>query len=940
MLSVALKKQTDGRNSCCYQITLSNKLPAHAKLFPSAFQVSISSGNITDVYAASNTWTQKPQTVPPKTKTIVWNHISSKIPRGKTDVATLCVEGLAPVWLQYAWLDRTGKVLCRDSVKLEGCIIEPTELCENQLIRNGEFTIKVGAAMFWAKGYGNPKFLDTPNKGFFDPGYVEMSGNMTTGAAVVQALLPANKIELKKKYLLSVGVRFFSKSNTLDYARIRAVAFNGSLPTTGTHPTPSANIAIIGRSGKIRDCNDWSVIEFPVWVANKDFQNIAINVFTNDGTASVLWIDNVSLCEVALGGDCDEVQRDAKGNPIIPAGYGAVPPGFTCQPEIEEDEYDNGSLQDLYGQLYGYDGTTNWYTQASDKCFSIGGTLPAEVINYNCDDSLKMAGIKMTCDELQRMVEDPDVDIFDLDSLPYLPPIEKLSRDTACKPLPDDIGNVAFRGKDIIYVHGLELGHLVSRILNIPLGAASNWPQDQSEFYGTGYYKDAAEKTWDDHIRYFALGKNYKNRYLVVAYNCSQRMEVAVHSVLSQIRVAMETGRGVRNPNPEDPRGTACFARDYVIISQSTGAIVADVALAIANNTKTDPNLAAQYGNIGLIADRCKGHIARRGAFTGSDLATILVGLGNQPSPTATILATAFVLQKNDPIINVNFNYPVIRQSILVDLIPKITRKKWGPYSDQVPVPVLTIAGGHPSFFSQNDLAFTNLSPLLGIPPSAAQSAALGMKYTVHPGYDDGVITMDCATGRKNTFASQSYFSTNNVLKVFDMGIKKPRAISYFIDQRMPFNPLKFGAASTPYLSPTGMVQPVSSVTLNQPYNNHYAFIQAASEHWIKKDLGCCDYKTTAIGGSSNNEEELVVENAGLFHSTTGIIDPAIIAEMGETIKGQIILLPSIKLRYVRGIPRPVIYWKKFYIWKRTYHKFRNDGLYDCDYIYQYLFRN
>ncbi|MCB0651768.1 MAG: hypothetical protein KDC85_10870 [Saprospiraceae bacterium] len=817
--------------------------------------------------------------------------------------------------------------------------------CLNSLIRNSEFNMGINRASgtsFWTTAYGNPAFLNTPGEGCFDPGYVEFSGDQKGGDAIAQKLDAANGIKLGKKYVVNIAVRFFDQANTLDYARIRVIAFNNVLPSTGAHPDPGPNVAIIGRSGKIKDCGDWSIIEFPVWMANKNFSNIAVNVFTNDGTTATILIDNITICEVSNTYDCDELQVDASGKPIIPPGPGNLPAGFTCIPEPEEDEFYNGALQDLYGGLYGYDGTDNWYANASDKCFSIGGTLPDGIAQYNCDDSLKMAGINMTCEEFKKLLDGP-VEGHYINDLPAnLPPIGNLTANCSDYPLPKDFGNMAFGGKDIIYIHGLSLDHVFGRILNIPPEAALNWPADQTEFYGSGYYKKSAEKTWKNHIKYFATDKNYLNRYLVVSYNCSQRLDVAIHSVLTQIREAMETGRGVKVPHPNDPRGTGCFGREYVIISQSTGAIVSDVVLAVAEKTKADPVYAAKYGNLGLIADRCKGHIARRGAFTGSDLATILVGIANQASPTATILATAMALQQDDPIVDVRFNYPVIRQSILVDLIPSYTRSHWGPYMDHVPVPVLTVTGGHPSFISENQLALTNLSGLIGVPQNVVQAAALSMKHVIHPGYDDGVITMDCASARKNTYSSQSNFKPTKLVKVFDMGIPTARAISYFVDQRLPLDPLKFGAASSPFLSPTGMVQPVSSYAMNTPYNNHYSFIQAASEHWIKKDASqCCDYNTTALGGSPNNEEELVVNDVSLYNPVTGIIDPAIIPQMGEFIVGEYIWVPdSIKFKKKGLIWIPVVHFKPLYIWKRTYHKFRDPGLYDCDYVYKYLFKN
>jgi len=927
LLEVALKPQNMTEGPCCYKVVLNNKLSAQARLFPAWFQASIKNGNITHVFGTQNPWQQTPASVPAKTKSVIWKQ-ATKIPGGQTNLATICVEGKSPVYLQYAWLDRTGKTLCRDSTLLEGCNNELTDLCDNPLLRNGEFAqgiTRPPVTQYWSVGYGSPQFLNTPNGGFFNPGYAAVLGNQTTGSAIAQALSVQNKIRQGKKYILSVGVRYFNKPNAPDYARIRVIAYNGALPANGTHPAnadprnaitpppalpangthpaPGANIAIIGRSGKIRDCGDWSVIEFPVWTANKDFQNIALNVFTNDGATATLWIDNVYLCETNWGSDCEEVQLDAKGNPIVPAGYGAVPAGFTCPPEAEEEEYDNGSLQDLYG----YNGTASWYAQATDKCFSIGGTLPPEVLNYNCDDSLKMMGINMTCNELQKMLEKSEIDTSLFNKLPNMLPIPVMTNNCDVG-TPIELRNMAFGGKDIIYIHGLQLDHLCDRANNVS-GAGADWPINTNEFY-TGYYKTVANANWQPHIDYFLRGKGNKNRYLIVTYNCSQRAEVAVHSVLSQIWQAMENGKEVQVA-AGDPRGTNCFGRDFVFVSHSTGAIVADAALTIAHYSRNISFFNTKYGDISLVSDRCKGRVSLHGAFTGSSLATVLVVTQQNPLLSA-VASTALTAGLCKADLSIGIHRVMVLNSILVDLIPPITRAKWGPLIAAVPVPVLNVSGGHP----------TASVPIL--------------KFLMHIGYDDGVVSMDCA----NTLINQpSNFASTFPPKVYDMGINRVRANNYFLDQRLSFN--LYGAAFTPYLSPTGMVQPVALAAPMLQAPNHYAFVQSASEHLQPKDLNYfigCNYEVTKFGGGRNYEEELVVNDVSLY--TKGIIDNSIISKMKEKIRGKYIEYPIIKIKRVKGFPVPVVHWKRFYIWKRTYHTLGDDCLYDYDYVYRYLFKN
>jgi hypothetical protein len=151
-----------------------------------------------------------------------------------------------------------------------------------------------------------------------------------------------------------------------------------------------------------------------------------------------------------------------------------------------------------------------------------------------------------------------------------------------------------------------------------------------------------------------------------------------------------------------------------------------------------------------------------------------------------------------------------------------------------------------------------------------------------------------------------------------------------------------FAAASTPYLSLTGMVQPVAAYVPVPQFNNHYTFVQSAGEHLMPKPnsyFNSCNYKPTLLsGGPTNYEEELVVSNPNLFSS--GVVSPSIIGEMGESMKFQAIYYPYIKIKMRRGIPVPTVYWRRFYIWKRTYHTLNDNCLYDCDFGYKYLFRN
>ncbi|MBK8705996.1 MAG: hypothetical protein IPN33_22195 [Saprospiraceae bacterium] len=81
-------------------------------------------------------------------------------------------------------------------------------------------------------------------------GMREVSGNKIGGQAIAQALDPQNEIRKGKKYMLSVAVRFLATPTTLNYAKIRAIAFNGALPASGTTRSLAPMSPSLGAAGK------------------------------------------------------------------------------------------------------------------------------------------------------------------------------------------------------------------------------------------------------------------------------------------------------------------------------------------------------------------------------------------------------------------------------------------------------------------------------------------------------------------------------------------------------------------------------------------------------------------------------------------------------------------------------------------------------------------
>ena len=120
--------------------------------------------------------------------------------------------------------------------------------------------------------------------------------------------------------------------------------------------------------------------------------------------------------------------------------------------------------------------------------------------------------------------------------------------------------------------------------------------------------------------------------------------------------------------------------------------------------------------------------------------------------------------------------------------------------------------------------------------------------------------------------------------------------------------------------------------------------MQAADQHMIGDDTKWFDgdYPKTFIGGARNYEDELVTNSRNLYKN--GTINPLILSEMGEFIKSKSKRFPKFSVKTVRkGIliyPKICCTWIPRIIWKRTYHRLKDDNLYDMDYAYKYLFTN
>jgi hypothetical protein len=160
-----------------------------------------------------------------------------------------------------------------------------------------------------------------------------------------------------------------------------------------------------------------------------------------------------------------------------------------------------------------------------------------------------------------------------------------------------------------------------------------------------------------------------------------------------------------------------------------------------------------------------------------------------------------------------------------------------------------------------------------------------------------------------------------------------------------PMPPNLAAATCTPFISPTGMLQPFSGGPPDAfaRFNRHYSFIQSASDHMVGPvgtyDQGGCnnhDYLITA-GSFENNEEERVITNAVVYQADArfaGDPQPLVNSTM-KTAVTEYMKFKRIKISIFKK-KNP----KYLYIWKRYYHLLDgSDCMDEVDYVHQYVVR-
>jgi len=645
--------------------------------------------------------------------------------------------------------------------------------------------------------------------------------------------------------------------------------------------------------------------------------------------------------------ECDDevALLDSLGNVVFPPTT-----DFSDPPVYTDVDSLLGDVDDLYPDEH--TSTDTWYPDfPCDE--AIGGTVPDGATNPAVDDSLNALGVNATEQEIadslavweqeieQMIQNDPDrlATAGPVGpATPYIDPAEPYCPPRECK--------YVFGGRDIVFIHGLKLKHVFDRMLGTDPRANTNWVQptvfpgrtQNPEFYNSGgYYRDIAYSNWIPHFQKFLSQRGYCNRFVVVSYNCGERLDVAARSVLTQISDAMRYGTNVEDLTGRGYKGKF-GTPSFVIVSHSTGGLVADAALWAAQSY---PNLQAQF-----IARRCKAHFALTSAFGGSRLASagiVLAGiLGNVPPPWLCPLMRAGMQLLDDTGTTLNppncpFGWGPALTSILVDLSPVVTKYKWGTAIDNTNVPTVTLTGAHP----------THLVPVGTV---------------LNAGMDDAVLTLNSTSANPNApFLWPSGFIAKfpgGLVKTFDMGMFQTypaRAIGYYVQQvheprRNPLTSLPnyIAAGAIPYLSPTGMLQSVGlEFPLNGGYsplarhNRHLSFVSSASDHFVWRAVDHGDDYHPTYGSARNYEETRTMlqsdEPQWYANYTPGptfypqddqpLMTASCLPNVVETIKGRKI---EFKIKLFKKKIK-----KTWWIWKRRYHNLDNMGSkMAADYMY------
>lgn len=529
---------------------------------------------------------------------------------------------------------------------------------------------------------------------------------------------------------------------------------------------------------------------------------------------------------------------DSLGNVMLPSALDLSTP-YT----IDTIDHSTGYVSDQFPQ---FTPDNSWYSQIPCD-MSLGGDDDPADEEPELNGGLDSLGINVSVEEALDSLSTYDEANYKWASSqpPFLPTAGAVGLNYTFPTTPHCVDpSNAFGGRDIIFIHGLRTTPIIEKILSSNPGALIEWHSptqfpgsiENPAFYGDGYWKAGAERYWQGHIQRFLKDKGYKNRYLIVAWPATQRLDVGVHAILTQIADAMQYGIGVVDLSGKHDCsnfGTPGF----VVVSHSTGGLITPVALRMAQDI---PALNAQY-----IAQSAKAQVALNGAAAGSQFAAAAVGVGRKAAQAIATLTwecqmvDQLLFQPLGYTLNCSTAFPnvaAIATSVLVDLCPSVAKQTWAPViNSPLTVHTVTLGGGHPSTDGTDP------------PAKWSKFTSWLVKRLILTGLDDGVNPLGSQTANSEGWPP-GYSYSGSKRQVKDLGLKlrdeKTRMKGYFRDQWKDVGDRLHDETShklvtigaNQYVSPWGAVQvahsPAPGHDPDSRLMNHFSFMEGASHHY------------------------------------------------------------------------------------------------------------
>lgn len=734
--------------------------------------------------------------------------------------------------------------------------------------------------------------------------------------------------------------------------KIKAVAFNGpSLPSLEA----GKDTTIMDVTASIPSTlGNWSRVTLKPWKATKSFDHVALVIQTDDyRRLGKILLDKVCFSETEFS--CEASMADA--GEIMSPDFSFDNEDFIANGGIvEESEYSLGSVADIYPDAD--TSTVHWLGSPefdiASECNTLGevdieveypdefSRIEDDMVNENDYNDLlvEAEGIVVSFSEFG----DTDPVFSDNEPTPdksWVDPLVLTRSPQSCDmDTPPLDASKPFSGRDIVYVHGLVLGHL-----NAPATYSAKWPRNPQAFYKGGVFNTKAyvgrdinrngdfddngdvSPYWRRHIERTFGPLNIdgipitapSNSYLVTSHSSGQNLKYAIHATLTQIVDAMNGNNAGVVQSSAGPK--TCFGHNgLVIISHSTGGLVSSSMLGIIEQTKQPGKLQSFYGNLSFLDEKIHAHVAFNSAAQGSPLAT----LGMAKYAVKNFGNNAIVL--ND-VFGYNGNLQPIdsTKTILFDLHPPTAQTVWQPHQAKAKIPTLNV-----------------VSSIAGTSTNIAD----GFGQMLMLSYDDAVVDR---SSQLNSLIKHPKFNVKKRLKLYDLG-NPLYSKSIFMSRNSKarrlspplFNKRRFFV--TPYLNPAGMLQNRSVQSIAPgAYDyvpNHYSFIQNSGTHY-DNTTELDDAQYTKVRFNYYNTEDTGVVTDGAVYSK-GLVHPSFSSANHELIRKK-----SVGFHYPYKITwnrwfKIKLHWayKEIIIWKRSYHLLENDAnKVSLDYVYQYVLR-